>query len=214
MAKGEPGSTILALNSGSSSLKFGLYRVGPSATETLLSGEAEAIGGKDGSFHAQDSNGNSVLSEAASLPNAREAIIRIGRLLADTDLPVPSAIGHRVVHGGHAFEPGSGAWLIAQMMLSKHSLAKQLAERFGPAHGRCAESVGELQISERIAIVLNTLALKAADFLPLATAKGELLRLLRAWLAAPLIIALRPRAAPRRSSCDGIMACPGAFPSV
>jgi hypothetical protein len=118
------------------------------------------------------------------------------------------------ISGGHAFEPRSGAWLIAQMMLSKHSLAKQLAERFGRAHGRCAESVGELQISERIAIVLNTLALKAADFLPLATAKGELLRLLRAWLAAPLIIALRPRAAPRRSSCDGIMACPGAFPSV
>ena len=60
MAKAEPSSTILALNSGSSSLKFGLYGVGPSATEMLLSGEAEAIGGKDGSFHAQDSNGNSV----------------------------------------------------------------------------------------------------------------------------------------------------------
>jgi acetate kinase len=43
-----PSLNILALNSGSSSLKFGLYRVGSSFTETLLSGEAESIGDKVG----------------------------------------------------------------------------------------------------------------------------------------------------------------------
>jgi len=96
----EPGSTILALNSGSSSLKFGLYQVGASRIEMLLSGEAEAIGGTDGKFHAQDSRGNAVHSERISLPSQREAVIRIDRLLADTDLPTPSAIGHRIVHGG------------------------------------------------------------------------------------------------------------------
>ena len=132
MAK--PGSTILALNSGSSSLKFGLYGVGPSATEMLLSGEAEAIGGKDGSFHAQDSNGNSVLFEEASLPNAREAIIRIGRLLADTDLPVPSAIGHRVVHGGPQ---------LRQHCLITDRVLRQLvaANVFAPLHTPAALSV-------------------------------------------------------------------------
>ncbi len=31
-------------------VKFGLYGVGASTTEMLLSGEAEAIGGKDGRF--------------------------------------------------------------------------------------------------------------------------------------------------------------------
>jgi hypothetical protein len=41
-------------------------------------------------------------------------------------------------------------------------------------------------ISGSVAIVLNTLALKAADLVPLATAKGGLLRLLSAWFAAPL----------------------------
>jgi acetate kinase len=134
MAKAEPSSTILALNSGSSSLKFGLYGVGPSATEMLLSGQAEAIGGKDGSFHAQDSNGNSVLSEAASLPNARAAIIRIGRLLADTDLPVPSAIGHRVVHGGPQ---------LRQHCLITDSVLRQLvaANVFAPLHTPAALSV-------------------------------------------------------------------------
>jgi len=134
MAKAEPSSTILALNSGSSSLKFGLYGVGPSATEMLLSGEAEAIGGKDGSFHAQESNGNSVLSEAASPPNAREAIIRIGKLLADTDLPVPSAIGHRVVHGGPQL------W---QHCLIGDGVLRQLvaATVFAPLHTPAALSV-------------------------------------------------------------------------
>ncbi len=36
------------------------------------------------------------------------------------------------------------------------------------------------------AIVLNSLALKAADFVPLATAKGGLLRLIRPWFAPVL----------------------------
>ena len=45
-------SVVLALNSGSSSLKFGLYRVTGSRTEELLSGAAEAIGEPNGKFHA------------------------------------------------------------------------------------------------------------------------------------------------------------------
>jgi acetate kinase len=35
---------VLALNSGSSSLKFGLYRIEASISKILLSGEAESIG--------------------------------------------------------------------------------------------------------------------------------------------------------------------------
>ena len=95
MTDAEPGSDILTLNSGSSSLKFGLYRVGSSRTEMLLSGEAESIGDKGGKFHAQDSRGNTCLSEALSIPSQREAIIRIGRLLADSKMPAHDAIGHR-----------------------------------------------------------------------------------------------------------------------
>jgi acetate kinase len=100
MTDAEPGSNILTLNSGSSSLKFGLYRVGSSRTEMLLSGEAESIGDKKAKFYAQDSRENALLSETASIPSQREAIIRIGRLLADSKMPAPAAIGHRIVHGG------------------------------------------------------------------------------------------------------------------
>lgn len=68
---------MLALNSGSSSLKFGLYRVGASSAEALLSGEQEATG-----------------------EGQREAVRRIVKLLVDRGLPAPEAVGHRVVHGG------------------------------------------------------------------------------------------------------------------
>jgi acetate kinase len=100
MTGAEPELTILALNSGSSSLKFGLYRVGPARTEILLSGEAESIGDKEGKFVARGSRNEVLLSEAISISSQREAIIRIVRLLADSKMPAPVAVGHRIVHGG------------------------------------------------------------------------------------------------------------------
>ena len=72
------GLNVLALNSGSSSIKFGLYWAGPSGAEALLTGEADVAG--------DDAR--------------RKAISDIGRRLAQADLPPPDAIGHRIVHGG------------------------------------------------------------------------------------------------------------------
>lgn len=100
MAYVEPGPTVLALNGGSSSIKFGLYRVGSSRTAVLLSGEAESIGAKQGLFHAHDSGGNRLCSEAGTIPSQREAIIRIRTLMIESTMPAPIAIGHRLVHGG------------------------------------------------------------------------------------------------------------------
>jgi acetate kinase len=93
-------AAILALNSGSSSLKFGLYRVGASGAEALLSGEAEAIGGAKAAFHAGGARGETIVSDASPIPSQQEAIARIAALIADQALPAPAAIGHRVVHGG------------------------------------------------------------------------------------------------------------------
>lgn len=91
---------VLALNSGSSSLKFGLYRVGPSQLEILLSGKAEAIDNTTWRFQARNSGNDSLLSETFSGPCQRDAITRIGTLLTGSGMPAPSAIGHRVVHSG------------------------------------------------------------------------------------------------------------------
>lgn len=70
-----PELCVLALNSGSSSLKFGLYRVGASGSETLL-------------------------SETMALPDIREAVAHIAKHLSQSKLPPPQAVGHRIVHGG------------------------------------------------------------------------------------------------------------------
>jgi acetate kinase len=68
---------VLALNSGSSSLKFGLYRVGPLRADMHISGEAEDRGDAKGRFHARDSQSNTLLSQAISIPGQRHAVVRI-----------------------------------------------------------------------------------------------------------------------------------------
>ncbi|MDB5517827.1 MAG: acetate kinase, partial [Tardiphaga sp.] len=100
MMQALPVSIILALNCGSSSLKFGLYRASASRTELLLTGEAESIGDQAGRFHARDSRNQALPSDALPIANQRDAIIRIGQLLTDSQMPPPDAIGHRIVHGG------------------------------------------------------------------------------------------------------------------
>src|SRR5579863_1724287 len=100
MVEADTELNVLALNSGSSSLKFGLYRVGVTVAELLLSGEAESIGDKSGEFHAEDARGTTLLSEAAPISSQREAVVRIGKVLAEGGMSPPAAIGHRIVHGG------------------------------------------------------------------------------------------------------------------
>ncbi len=92
--------TVLALNSGSSSLKFGLYRVGRARIQTMLSGAAESIGESKSIFRALDSRRHELVTETSAIASQREAIVRIGKLLVASGVPAPAAVGHRIVHGG------------------------------------------------------------------------------------------------------------------
>jgi acetate kinase len=134
MTAAEPELNVLALNSGSSSLKFGLYCVGPSRIERLFSGEAESIGDKGGKCHAEDAGGSVLFSETGSIPSQREAIVCIGRLLIDAKMPMPAAIGHRIVHGGSK---------LRQHCLIDDTVLTQLeaAAAFAPLHIPSALSV-------------------------------------------------------------------------
>ena len=125
---------MLALNSGSSSLKFGLYRVGSFRTEMLLSGAAELIGEKTANSSHKISRGTALLCETVSIPSQREAIICIGRLLADSKMPAPAAVGHRIVHGGPK---------LRQHCLIDDSVLRQLeaAIAFAPVHMPSALSI-------------------------------------------------------------------------
>jgi acetate kinase len=133
-ADGRPELKVLALNSGSSSLKFGLYRVGPLRTDMLISGEAEGIGEAKGRFHAKDSQNYSLLSEAMSISGQRDAVVRVAKLLADQKTLAPDAIGHRIVHGGPK---------LRQHCLINEAVLGQLeaASAFAPLHTPSALSV-------------------------------------------------------------------------
>jgi acetate kinase len=93
---------VLALNSGSSSLKFGLYAAQPAQVRCMFSGEAERIGHGSSAFQAADATGRTVCSETAALATPHAVVARVARLLADLGAPAVQAIGHRVVHGGPA----------------------------------------------------------------------------------------------------------------
>ena len=56
------GDLILVLNSGSSSLKFGVYARGVSDEEPLLTGGAEGIGRDSGSLHIRSADGTALLT--------------------------------------------------------------------------------------------------------------------------------------------------------
>ncbi|WP_213877096.1 acetate/propionate family kinase [Pseudomonas sp. dw_358] len=94
-------TTVLALNSGSSSLKFGVYQVGAEAIETLASGEAQALGSAEASFSADGIDGENLAD--ASIGGVMR---RIEQWLQKAGLPALNAVGHRVVHGGpQLFKP-------------------------------------------------------------------------------------------------------------
>ena len=71
---------ILALNSGSSSLKFGMYRVDSAGAHRLFGDTLATVATADGP----------------------DAMARVASLLAACAMPLPDAVGHRVVHGGPA----------------------------------------------------------------------------------------------------------------
>jgi acetate kinase len=91
---------ILALNSGSSSLKFGLYRPGVADEQPLLTGSAEGIGRGDGTLHIRSSDGNPLLQRECVHESQSDALSALAAAISQqTDL-MPVAVGHRVVHGG------------------------------------------------------------------------------------------------------------------
>src|SRR6266702_5837648 len=87
---------ILVLNSGSSSLKFGVYYRGASDEEPLLNGSAEGIGRSSGSLRIRSADGKELLQRKDSHGSQGQALIAVADAMrAHSDMPV--AVGHRVV---------------------------------------------------------------------------------------------------------------------
>ena len=90
---------VLAVNGGSSSLKFGLYETGSLTRE--LSGLVQRIGDGEGHFEIQDA-GNKVLADIRkSYPDSGAATRELIDWLKERSSRYPiAAIGHRIVQGG------------------------------------------------------------------------------------------------------------------
>ena len=90
----------VAFNSGSSSLKFGLYELRAGLLACVVSGEAHGIGGAGSVFRVVDASGRVVCLDSEPLRTPQDVVVRFSRWLGATGAPRAHAIGHRVVHGG------------------------------------------------------------------------------------------------------------------
>ena len=97
------GGSILAINGGSSSLKFSLFRAGdPPIRE--LSGSIDLIGSPEGTLTWTNEGTGTVERQTLKAPDHVACIEPLMACIKDrlTDNPL-AAIGHRVVHGGPGY---------------------------------------------------------------------------------------------------------------
>lgn len=92
--------SVLALNSGSSSLKFGLYKRGEHDEELLLQGSAQGIGRETGSIEIRSADGTRLVARDHVLGTQGDALATLARALREHMEGAPVAVGHRIVHGG------------------------------------------------------------------------------------------------------------------
>jgi acetate kinase len=96
-------SGILTINSGSSSIKFGLYSMG-SVETVVLSGSVVGIGLGSGMFSVRDGDGKIMIEERLQLLEHKEALKEIIEWLrSGSDAYHFDTVGHRLVHGGCRF---------------------------------------------------------------------------------------------------------------
>jgi acetate kinase len=123
--------SILAINCGSSSLKFALYDVGSIETDEVneelrYSGSVERIGGP-GTFIqvAASPYVQAGVPQPVAVRDHREALtVLLDRLSEQTGGGLPTAVGHRVVHGGSSY---SSPLLITEEVISTLSRLIPLA---------------------------------------------------------------------------------------
>jgi acetate kinase len=91
---------ILCINSGSSSLKFALYKL-ESGKETLLAeGAVEPIGLDGGRLRLRNAAKDVLADMPGKFSGHKAAIKAVFGALENLRFPRPSGVGHRLVHGG------------------------------------------------------------------------------------------------------------------
>ena len=93
-------ASILTINSGSSSLKLGLFIERDGEEHIFFDVMADGIGKRNGKLEMRNAARNIVRSEALASTTQEQAFHEVARWLGELEAAEPAAIGHRVVHGG------------------------------------------------------------------------------------------------------------------
>src|SRR5271155_522496 len=118
---------IFVLNSGSSSLKFGIYHRGASDEEALLTGSADGVGHSNGTVHIRSSAGKLLVRREGILESQSNALATVAEEIRKHIHAAPVAVGHRVVHGGPR--------LLAHQLITPLVLDElRSATHFAPVH--------------------------------------------------------------------------------
>lgn len=124
---------ILVINSGSSSIKYQLFKM--PQEEVICSGLVERIGLNDAEIHYKSSSNK--IDEVTAIDTHKIGLEKIVNLLLDTKVGVLKstseieAVGHRVVHGGSTF---SKTTIVTQEVKDKIKTLFSLAPQHNPAN--------------------------------------------------------------------------------
>src|SRR5438552_4358294 len=91
---------ILTINSGSSSLKLGLFIERDGEEHVLFDVLADRVGKREGKLEVRNEARKLVRSEALVSKTQEQALEQVATWLGELQAAEPAAIGHRVVHGG------------------------------------------------------------------------------------------------------------------
>jgi acetate kinase len=97
----EPEEVILCVNAGSSSLKFGVFLAGDGDPRALATGATERIGADNARSWVRA--GSERRESAGVFADHAAALASMFSLLETAGVPAPTAVGHRVVHGGPSY---------------------------------------------------------------------------------------------------------------
>jgi acetate kinase len=120
---------IFVINSGSSSLKFGLFEATADGADVrpIARGSADGIGSDRGKISLKSADGKSLYEQAHAIDDQPHALQLVAEQLRAHQLASPAAIGHRVVHGGPSLNEH-------QRITSQVLEQLQAAAHFAPLH--------------------------------------------------------------------------------
>ncbi len=128
----KPMKKILALNAGSSSIKFSLYRAGE-GERLLFTGSLDRIGRPGGRFTVRDGSGQELVNESVGHEDHEKACAHVFSWILSQSHEAPDAVGHRIVHGGPDFT--APVILSSQILDSLGELSPYAPEHLPPAIG-------------------------------------------------------------------------------